>query len=84
MGEDHAIVVAVVVAVVVVLFSACSGPGSATCESWTWIEDEGCLMDVCAEGVPSVNEISSECRDAGECWCCDANDCWFSGEILTE
>lgn len=40
------------------------------CEEWTWIDDEHCAMEVCAEeGYPEF-----ECRD-GDCWCCDGEEC---------
>jgi len=77
-GQGHAVVVGVV------LLGACSDPVALECESWTWIEEESCLMDTCAEQAPEVDEVDSECRAFGECWCCDANECWFSGRFLTD
>jgi len=43
------------------------------CEDWTWIEEDGCSGDVCADQDQEVDGY--ECRD-GECWCCLADDCW--------
>jgi len=42
------------------------------CNEWTWIDEESCAMEVCAE--QGADEY--ECRD-GECWCCAGEDCWL-------
>lgn len=52
-------------------FTSCS-VGDLDCD-WTWIEEESCLMDVCAEQGAS----DFECRH-GDCWCCDGDGCWNS------
>lgn len=58
------------------LLLSCSsevGPDADPCESWTWIDEDGCSGDVCAEQGQEVDGY--ECR-AGECWCCFEGDCW--------
>lgn len=57
--------------VVLVLLSCSSDVESDPCESWTWINEEGCSGDVCAE----QGADGYECRD-GVCWCCFGEECW--------
>lgn len=80
MGQGHAVVA------LAVALGSCSGsePWGSECGGWTWLEEEACLMDTCAEQAPECHFLDSECRD-GECWCCnEADGCWFSGRILTD
>jgi hypothetical protein len=66
--------------IVVVLFLSCSlevaldaDADADLCEDWTWIDEESCSADVCAEQDQEFEGY--ECRD-GVCWCCFGEECW--------
>jgi len=77
---------------VVIILGGCSmsSPCSNDCD-WTWLEEEGCMMDTCELQLLDVERDHSwtECRD-GECWCCTNPQgtraqqarCWFSGRVF--
>ena len=67
--------------IILVLLVGCSSAGlDEKCE-WSWMDEEGCLMDTCDLQLQADDRDHSwsECRD-GQCWCClDEGECWYSG-----
>jgi hypothetical protein len=60
--------IAVAVALALVACSEPVDPPPDLCAEWSWLEEEACLMEVCADLLELPH---FECRGAGECWCCD-------------
>lgn len=57
---------------ILLLLAGCTdSPEPDPCADWTWLDEEACLMDHCAE----QGAEDYDCRD-GVCWCCSGGECW--------